>query len=40
MDNRLQGGNDYEIFVHPDVIGHTTTGPDSTIAQLAELFGN
>lgn len=33
-----QGGNDYEIFVSPDTIGHTTTGPEDTIRQLQELF--
>lgn len=33
-----QGGNDYEIFVSPDTVGHTVVGPDDTIRQLRELF--
>ena len=38
-DKTFEGGNDYEIFVHPRVKGHTTTGPDDTIAQCTALFG-
>lgn len=38
-DKTFPGGNDYEIFVHPRVIGHTTTSPSDTIAQCTELFG-
>lgn len=37
-DKTFQGGNDYEIFTHPRVIGHTTTGPEDTIKQCKELF--
>lgn len=37
-DKTFQGGNDYEIFVSPDTIGHTTKGPQDTIRQLQELF--
>ena len=37
-DKTFEGGNDYEIFTSPDTIGHTVTGPDSTIATLRELF--
>ena len=33
-----QGGNDYEIFVDPRVVGHTVAGPEDTIAQLRQLF--
>ena len=33
-DKTFQGGNDYEIFSHPRVHGHTTTGPADTIAQV------
>ena len=33
-----KGVNDYEIFSHPKVKGHTVTGPDDTIKQLNELF--
>lgn len=34
----LQGGNDYEIYSHGEVKGHTTTGPDDTVAQCRALF--
>jgi len=37
-DKTFPGGNDYEIFTHPRVRGHTTTGPSDTIAQCRELF--
>lgn len=37
-DKTFPGGNDYEIFTHPDVKGHTTTGPDDTVKQCKELF--
>jgi phosphomannomutase len=37
-DKTFPGGNDYEIFTHPRVIGHTTTGPADTIAQCKALF--
>lgn len=33
-----QGGNDYEIYEHPDVLGHSVTDPEDTIRQLNELF--
>lgn len=33
-----QGGNDFEIFTHPRVKGHTVTSPEDTVAQLTELF--
>lgn len=38
-DKTFPGGNDYEIFTHPRVKGHTTTGPSDTIAQCRALFG-
>lgn len=38
-DKTFPGGNDYEIFCHPRVIGHTTTGPDDTVEQCTKLFG-
>jgi len=38
-DKTFPGGNDYEIFTHPRVIGHTTTGPEDTISQCTALFG-
>ena len=37
-DKTFAGGNDYEIFVHPRVQGHTTTSPADTIAQCKALF--
>ncbi len=37
-DKTFEGGNDYEIFVHPRVKGHTTTGPSDTMAQCKALF--
>ena len=33
------GGNDYEIFTHPRVVGHSVTGPEDTAAQCSSLFG-
>ena len=38
-DKTFEGGNDYEIFTHPRVKGHTTKGPADTIAQCKQLFG-
>ena len=38
-DKTFEGGNDWEIFTHPRVIGHTTTGPEDTIAQCKDIFG-
>ena len=37
-DKTFPGGNDFEIFTHPRVKGHTTTSPDDTAAQCRELF--
>jgi len=37
-DKTFPGGNDYEIFTHPRVIGHTVTSPEDTIAQCKQLF--
>lgn len=34
----LQGGNDHEIYVSPDTVGHSVTGPDDTIQQIRETF--
>lgn len=36
--NGGQGGNDYELFVHPGVVGHTVKNPEDTVAQLKEIF--
>lgn len=38
-DKTFPGGNDFEIFTHPRVLGHTTTSPDDTKAQCTALFG-
>jgi phosphomannomutase len=37
-DKTMPGGNDYEIFTHPDVKGHTVTSPEDTVVQLNQLF--
>jgi len=37
-DKTMPGGNDYEIFTHPDVKGHTVTAPEDTVKQVTELF--
>ena len=37
-DKTFEGGNDFEIFSHPDVKGHTVTGPEDTMAQCRALF--
>lgn len=38
-DKTFEGGNDFEIFTHPRVIGHTVAGPDDTMAQCRQIFG-
>jgi len=37
-DKTSKGGNDYEIFTHPKVSGHTVKDPDDTIRQLTALM--
>jgi phosphomannomutase len=37
-DKTFEGGNDFEIFSHPDVKGFTTTGPEDTMEQCRKLF--
>ena len=37
-DKTFPGGNDYEIFTHPRVNGHTTTSPNDTMEQCKKLF--
>lgn len=37
-DKTFKGGNDYEIFSHKDVIGHSVTSPEDTMKQGKELF--
>lgn len=38
-DKTFVGGNDYEIFSHPRVIGHTVVNPADTMVQCTALFG-
>jgi phosphomannomutase len=38
-DKTFEGGNDFEIFSHPAVKGHTVVGPADTEAQCRALFG-
>ncbi|KAH8551140.1 eukaryotic phosphomannomutase [Umbelopsis sp. PMI_123] len=37
-DKTYEGGNDYEIYSHPDVEGHSVKNPEETMKILNELF--
>jgi phosphomannomutase len=37
-DKTSLGGNDYEIFSHPSVIGHTVKNPTDTFQQINQMF--
>ncbi|KAI8374312.1 eukaryotic phosphomannomutase [Radiomyces spectabilis] len=37
-DKTFKGGNDYEIYTHPEVTGHAVKTPEDTMRLLAELF--
>ncbi len=37
-DKTFPGGNDYEIFSHSSVKGHTVTSPEDTMTQCSALF--
>jgi phosphomannomutase len=37
-DKTFKGGNDYEIYHHPEVTGHAVNSPDDTLRILKELF--
>eukprot|EP00605_Chrysophyceae_sp_TOSAG23-4_P000050 GSChrysophyteH1.ASY1.ANO1.52.1 assembled CDS len=37
-DKTFEGGNDYEIFTHGRVKGHTVTSPEDTMEQVRALF--
>ncbi|KAJ1496550.1 Phosphomannomutase [Coelomomyces lativittatus] len=37
-DKTEVGGNDYELFSHEIVIGHTVTSPEDTMQQVRKLF--
>ncbi|KAK1936253.1 putative phosphomannomutase [Babesia divergens] len=39
-DNTSEGGNDYEIYNHPDVIGHTVKSYKDLISQLDDLLAH
>ncbi|ORZ32108.1 eukaryotic phosphomannomutase [Catenaria anguillulae PL171] len=39
LRHTYQGGNDYEIYVHPDVKGHSVKNPEETVKILGDLFG-
>jgi len=39
-DKTFPGGNDYEIFTHPDVQGHSVKTPDDTMRIMKEIFLN
>ncbi|TPX43433.1 phosphomannomutase [Synchytrium endobioticum] len=38
-DKTKPGGNDYEIYSHPLITGHSVGSPDDTMRILKELFG-
>ena len=37
-DKTMKGGNDYEIYNHPKIIGHSVVSPSDTIEQLEKIF--
>lgn len=37
-DKTYEGGNDYEIYNHPAVTGHSVNSPDDTMHILNEIF--
>lgn len=37
LDKTFKGGNDYEIFEHKDVKGHTVTSPEDTVKIVGGL---
>ena len=37
-DKTFKGGNDYEIFTHPEVKGYSVESPEDTIRLLKDLF--
>jgi len=39
-DKTSKGGNDYEIYEHPDTIGHTVKSPADTKKQVEEILEN
>lgn len=39
-DKTYKGGNDHEIYEHPDTIGHAVTSPADTRRQVTELLSS
>ena len=37
-DKTMPGGNDFEIYSHPSVKGHTVVDPHDTVTQVTSLF--
>ncbi|CAL1276298.1 unnamed protein product, partial [Larinioides sclopetarius] len=37
-DKTFPGGNDFELFSHEAVIGHTVTSPEDTMEQLNKMY--
>lgn len=37
-DKTFKGGNDHEIFEHPDTVGHTVTSPEDTCKQVEQIL--
>lgn len=37
-DKTFKGGNDWEIYNDPRVIGHSVKNPEETMAELRKLF--
>lgn len=37
-DKTEPGGNDFEIFTHPKVIGHSVSGPNHTLELIRSMF--
>ncbi|KAJ2376919.1 Phosphomannomutase 1, partial [Coemansia sp. RSA 2611] len=37
-DKTFEGGNDYEIYHHPEITGHAVKNPQETQAILKDLF--
>lgn len=37
-DKTFKGGNDYEIYTHPKVKGHSVANPEETMAIIRDLF--
>ncbi|KAK6529924.1 Phosphomannomutase [Arthrobotrys megalospora] len=38
-DKTMEGGNDFEIYTDPRVVGHSVQNPEDTLKQVKEHFG-